>query len=235
MKRIVFVVFTLLIGSILFAASYVDNEYQRLANSYTAKAEEAFEEGEYDLAVEYTAKAEENAELSRAYIEMMLARADADTQIRVARNRLTWARGIKADVNYPMAYSAGVQAVEDAQAAFESEDYVQAYAFAQAALLALSEVKELVPLPKYYVVRPWAETKDCYWNISGRSYVYGNPLLWENLYQANKSNMEDPNNPDLIHPGMRIEIPSIHGELREGTYNPSGSYTPSANQGIIEK
>lgn len=212
------------LAAALFPASYADNEYQRLANSYTQKAQEAFDSGEYDLAVEYTAKAEENAELSRAYIEMMLARADADTQIRIARNRLVWAKGINADVNYPMAFSASTQALESAQAAFDAGNYAEAYALAQSALAALSGVQEVIPLPKYYVVRPWAETKDCFWNISGRPYVYDNPLLWENLYQANKNTMANPSDPDLIYPGMKLEIPSISGEFREGTYSPSVNY-----------
>lgn len=224
MKRIVLVFLLISSSLVLFAASYADNEYQRLASSYTAKAQEAFDSGDYDLAVEYTAKAEENAELSRAYIEMMLAKTEADTQIRVARNRIVWAESIKADVNYPLAYSAATQAVADAQVAYEAEDYAQAVVFAQAAMAALTGIQEIIPLPKYYVVRPWAETKDCYWNISGRSYIYNNPLLWENLYQANKGGMEDPSNPDLIHPGMKLEIPSISGEVREGTYSPSVKY-----------
>ena len=36
--------------------------------------------------------------------------------------------------------------------------------------------------------------------------------------------MKNPNNPDLIYPGMKIEIPSVSGEFREGTYNPSLKY-----------
>ena len=84
----------------------------------------------------------------------------------------------------------------------------------------------MTPLPQFYVVRPWAETKDCYWNISGRKYVYNNPLLWENLYNANKSKMPRPNDPNLILPGMKMEIPSISGELREGTYSPNKEYEP---------
>jgi len=224
MKKTILIVLAVLCSAILFGASYVDNEYQRLAESYTAKAQEAFDSGEYDLAVEYTAKAEENAELSRAYVELMLAKADADTQIRVARNRLVWAKSIKADVTYPMAFSAAEQAVNDAQVAFDEENYPQAVIYAKSVLTALAEIKEIIPLPKYYVVKPWSETKDCYWNISGRSYVYNNPLLWENLYEANKDNMKNPSDPDLIYPGMKIEIPSISGEIREGTYSPSVKY-----------
>ena len=36
--------------------------------------------------------------------------------------------------------------------------------------------------------------------------------------------MEDSSNPDVIHPGMKIEIPSISGEIREGVYDPNAQY-----------
>ena len=218
---IAFLLVLIISATFVFAASYADNEYQKLANSYTQKAQAAFDEGEYDLAVEYTIKAEENAELSKAYVEMMLARADAETQIRVASNRITWAKGIRADVNFPVAFSASTQAFEKAKLAFEAENYAEASILAKAAAEALASVEEVIPLPKYYVVRPWEDQKDCYWNISGRSYVYDNPLMWENLYHANKDKMKNPGNPDLIYPGMKIEIPSVSGEFREGTYNPA--------------
>jgi hypothetical protein len=32
--------------------------------------------------------------------------------------------------------------------------------------------------------------------------------------------MPDPANPDLIEPGMVIDIPSIRGETREGMWRP---------------
>ena len=123
-----------------------------------------------------------------------------------------------------MAFSSALKAYASAEEAYNGEDYPTATSYAKQVLDALADIKEVTPLPQYYVVRPWAETKDCYWNISGRSYVYNNPLLWENLYQANKQNMPKPNDPNLILPGMKMEIPSITGEYREGVYNPSKKY-----------
>jgi nucleoid-associated protein YgaU len=48
---------------------------------------------------------------------------------------------------------------------------------------------------------------DCFWNIAGR--VYGNPRLWRVLYDANKSKLPDPDNPDLLKPGTVLDIPNI--------------------------
>ncbi|MCR5614120.1 hypothetical protein [Treponema sp.] len=233
MKKIISILSTALLASALFAAnySYKDNTYQKLADEYTKKAEAALDAGEYDLSVEYAKKAEENAALSRAFIENMLARQNAEEQLNKAEKKLNWAKGIMADKNFPMAYSASEQAYNNAKDAYEKEDFVSAENYAKQAIAALEGVREVTPLPQFYVVRPWAETKDCYWNISGRKYVYNNPLLWENLYQKNKGNMPRPNDPNLILPGMKMEIPSLTGEYREGTYNPNKQYEAySANR-----
>jgi nucleoid-associated protein YgaU len=226
MKKFLAVFVVMLCAVCIFAASYANNEYQKLANEYTKKADAAFEEGDYDLAVEYSLKAEENAELSQAYIQMMLAKADAEKQIKLAGNRYAQVQKIRGEMNYPVAFNAGKTAYEKALQEYENQEYVSASAYAIEALEAFAGIKEITPLPQFYTVRPWADTRDCYWNISGRPYVYGNPTLWENLYQANKSKMKRPENPDLIHPGMRMLIPSISGEYREGDYSSKKQYEP---------
>ena len=80
------------------------------------------------------------------------------------------------------------------------------------------------PLPSQYTVRPWAVAKDCLWNIAGYPWVYGDPWKWKVLYEANKSRMPNPNNPDLIHPGMVLDIPSISGEARQGMWDQNKTY-----------
>ena len=226
MKKVLAIASLFLAGTLIFAASYKNNTYQKLADEYTRKAEHALDAGEYALAEEYAAKAEENARLSEEFVKKMLAKGDCDSVMKQAAKKLEYAKSINAERNFPMAYSSAQKSYENAQEAYDSEDYAAASAYAKQVLEALADIKEITPLPEYYVVRPWAETKDCYWNISGRPYVYDNPLLWENLYQANKSNMPRPNDPNLILPGMKMKIPSITGEYREGVYNPSKKYDP---------
>ena len=232
MKKLVLLLIVLLVTlGFVFGASYSNNEYQKKARELTTLAQEAFDEGNYDKAIELTAQAEDYAEKSQAYIQMMIAKSDAEKQMTIAKNQQAWALRVRGDVNYPMAYSAGTKSLENGQVAFDKEDFVGASAYAIEAIQAFSSIEEVTPLPQFYIVRPWAENKDCYWNISGRSYVYNNPTLWENLYQANKSKMKDPANPDLIYPGMKVEIPSISGEYREGTYSPKAEYqTFNANR-----
>lgn len=55
-----------------------------------------------------------------------------------------------------------------------------------------------------YIVRPWNESKDCLWNISGRSEVYGDPYLWPKIWQANTDEIR---NPDIIFPGQELSLP----------------------------
>lgn len=228
MKKIISVLIVTLFATSVFAAnlSYKNNTYQRLADEYTRKADKAMDAGMYDQAVEYSKKAEENAALSKAYIESMMARGGAEEAIATAKTKLAWAQSIGAENTFPMAFTSAKENLSNAQAAYDSEDFVKALEYANLVLSALAGVKEITPLPEYYIVRPWAETKDCYWNISGRPYVYNNPLLWENLYQANKENMPRPNDPNLIHPGMKMKVPSLTGEYRSGTYDPKKEYEP---------
>ena len=231
MKKVLSFAALFFVSAMLFAVSYKNNTYQKLADEYTKKAQHALDAGEYALAEEYALKAEENAALSQEFVRKMLAKADCDTVMKQAAKKLEYAKSINAERNFPMAYSSAQKSYASAQDSYATEDYAAATSFARQVLEALADIKEITPLPEYYVVRPWAETKDCYWNISGRPYVYDNPLLWENLYQANKSNMPRPNDPNLILPGMKMKIPSITGEYREGVYNPSKKYDPySANR-----
>ncbi|MCR5437074.1 MAG: hypothetical protein K6E97_08420 [Treponema sp.] len=228
MKKLVSILLATLFASSVFAAnlSYKNNTYQKLADEYTKKAQIAMDAGQYDDAIEYSKKAEENAELSKAYISMQMAKTDAEDNIKLAKNKLAWAEKIDAQNTFPMAYSSAKENLDSAVSAFDNEDWTKASEYAKASVAALDGVRDVTPLPEYYIVRPWAETKDCYWNISGRPYIYNNPLLWENLYQANKDKMPRPNDPNLIHPGMKMKVPSLTGEYRTGVYDPKKSYEP---------
>lgn len=224
MKKIISILLASVLLSSVFAISYKNNTYQKLADEYARKAEKALDAGQYEDAIEYSAKAEENAALSKAYIEAAMARNEAEKYLGLARNQVKWAESIDAPNTFPMAYTSAKDNLENAESSFEAEDYPTTTEYAKQCLAALDGVKEVTPLPEFYIVRPWAETKDCYWNISGRPYVYNNPLLWENLYQANKQKMPKPEDPNLIKPGMKMQIPSLTGEYRAGTYDPKKEY-----------
>ena len=90
----------------------------------------------------------------------------------------------------------------------------------------VTPVNGVYPLPAQYTVRTWATTRDCLWNIAGRPWAYNDPNQWRLLYNANRAKMPQADNPDLIEPGMIIDIPSIRGEKREGMWAEGRAYEP---------
>jgi hypothetical protein len=56
--------------------------------------------------------------------------------------------------------------------------------------------------------------------------VYTNPWKWRLLCAANKEALEHSNNPVLIEVGMRLLIPGVGNEKREGDYDPLVKYPP---------
>ena len=227
MKKIAMLILSAAVTvSAALAASYTNNTYKKLAKENTVKAQNALDAGEYVLAEEYAAKAQENAALSDSYIKMMISKDSASKNMTLAKNRLEYVKKIRGDVNFPIAYEAASGFYASAQKSFESEDFEAASVSSKKVIETLADVHEITPLPKYYIVRPWATDRDCFWNISGRPFVYNNPFLWENLYEANKSALPKPEDPNLILPGMKMEIPSLSGEYRDGVYTPGVKYEP---------
>ena len=211
----------------LSAASYDDNFFQRKSREYSAMAEAAFEEGDYDNAIEYAREAEEKARLSEEHIRRMLLRADAETEMSRARARMAWAREIKADVNFPDEYRTAGEHFDMGERSFDEEDFESAKRHALLAIDALSGIEEvgLLPaLPATYEVRNWSAGNDCFWSIAAKDAVYADPFQWRKLYEANKHRLPDPDNPHVIWPGTILEIPSLRGEVREGRYDHSIDY-----------
>lgn len=224
-KNIICFLIAITCTAVFAAPSYMNNTYQKLADEYTRAAQNAFNAGQYERAVELSALAEENAMLSRAYIDSMMVRQAAEDDLLKANSRLTWAKSINADKSYPMAFSAAEESMAKANAAFKSEDYPNTSKYANEVLANLANIQDdNKALPEYYVVRPWADTRDCLWNIAGRSYVYNNPWLWENIYDANKNAFPDPKDPNVISVGTKLRIPSLSGEYREGEWSSSRTY-----------
>ncbi|MCO6467199.1 MAG: LysM peptidoglycan-binding domain-containing protein [Bradyrhizobiaceae bacterium] len=59
--------------------------------------------------------------------------------------------------------------------------------------------------PPGYTVGTWADNRDCLWNISGRTEIYGDPHQWPKIWQANTDKIK---NPDVIQPGWVLNIPA---------------------------
>jgi len=115
--------------------------------------------------------------------------------------------------------AAALYAQEASRYAQLSEEYV-----ARAVAAAVAPTASGYPLPATFTVRSWIVYRDSLWTIAGRPEILGDPYLWPLLFDANRRNMPNPNNPNLILPGMVLEIPSIDGETREGAWQSSREY-----------
>lgn len=121
---------------------------------------------------------------------------------------------------------------DQARSAYSAGDYDQAADLARKAKAELGLIKagaespasSQASLPASYTVRLILSERDCLWNIAAYPFVYGDGAKWKNLYEANKTTLKNPDNPDLIYPGQVINIPSIAGETRSGEWKDGTSY-----------
>ena len=221
-----------------------NNRYFLESVRLTNLAEQAYAEGDYDASSQYSEEAVRYALLSDEFVRLQLKIKETDDAIAAARVRLDYAASVNAATRYPSEYSRAQTAFGEARAFRASENWDPAIEAANRVLVALAYIDEPPretppppaepprvvegppPLPAQYTVRPWSTSKDCFWNIAGRPYVYNDPQRWKILYEANKTRLPEPNNADLMHPGMVLDIPSIKGETRQGMWDASKNYPP---------
>jgi len=202
-----------------------NNEFYLESLRLTKLALETYEYGDYDASSGFAEEAIRYAQLSDEYVASQL--------IKETERLLAWADSnniARRNANY---YNESRIYYETSMAAYSNEEWTESIDASTKAIGILSALQSggTVPttasgsaLPSQYTVRTWASVRDCLWNIAGYSWVYGEPRRWKELYEANKSKLPQPNNPDLIEPGMVLDIPSIRGETRQGMWDSSKSY-----------
>ena len=204
------------------------NRFLLQSRQYSNQARLAFIYGEYTQSIELSEKAIHYANLSDEYIRMRLAMRDTDRAIAAARDRLRHIQSTQAASRFPAEYSRARGALDEALALRAEGRWDEATSAANRVLSLLAYVDvdfgSMEFLPARYTVRHWHTYEDSLWNIAGRPWVFNNPFLWRRLYEANRHIMPQPGNPDLIHPGMILEIPSIRGEVRQGMWDAAAEY-----------
>jgi hypothetical protein len=215
-----------------------NNQYFIESVRLTNLAQQSYESGDYDASTVYAEEAMRYARLSDEYVALQLKIKETNDAIAAAKARLDYAASIGAAGRYPAEYDEARNAYNSSLSLRSAEDWDGAIAAASRVINALAYIRppadpppqqpsvESTPLPAQYTVRAWAVSKDCLWNIAGRPWAYGDPAKWRLIYNANRSRMPQPDNPDLIHPGMVLDIPSVKGELRQGMWDAGRTYTP---------
>jgi hypothetical protein len=212
-----------------------NNKFYLESVRLTKMAQESYEYGDYDQSAEYAAQALLYAQQSDEYVALQLKIKETNDAIAAARSRFDWAASVGAASRYPGEYSQAQTAYGEALSFRSAEEWDRAIAAAHRVVDLLANVTAAPgvtvsppdgTLPARYTVRTWQTERDCFWNIAGRPWAYGDPTKWRLLYDANKARLPEPNNPDLIEPGMILDIPSLKGEARQGMWEPGRIYNP---------
>lgn len=239
----------------LFAQNLLNNEEYQRAQELRAQAEEAFEDGDYDEAIELTEEADGALEQAREIAERRRDGFRAANARTLADRRMSEAESYNVSEHFSDEYEEAQSLFDEGQELYDEEEFVDARDSFNEVREVLDddliaelrdlwseriaeseeeesedeaseeeseddgETEESEPeLPEYYVVRRIPERRDSFWRIAEYEFVYDDPWEWPTLYEANRDMLQDPENPDLIQPGMEFRIPSIDDEEREGVW-----------------
>jgi nucleoid-associated protein YgaU len=233
MKKItIFILIVLFAAGLCYGQSFLkDNADYKKAQEYQKLSEQAFDGGDYDKAYEYSELAKEYTKKAQATAEKMALKYKSNGLLQAVKEKLDSLTKSGANKIYKSDYDAATDDYNKAKDSYAKESYDESIGHSNDALAKLKGIEDTIAsrgghltadgaLPKYYKVRKIPSHRDCFWNIAAYPFVYGDAKKWKILYQANKSKLKNPKNPSLIYPGQVFEIPSIEGEVREGTYAP---------------
>ena len=217
-----------------FGQALQDNPDYKKALELQAKADQAQAAGDYEQAYRYAEEAKQYAAKAQTYSSTLATRYRAANWLNLAKQQLSNAEDLGAKTRYAEEYKQAVESYADAQVAFKNGKWEESIEFSKNVVAWLANVVPAPPeavavmeqpvFPKYYVVRLIMDARDCFDKIAAYPWVYNDRYQWRVLYEANKDKIHNPNNPHLIHPGQVFEIPSLSGEVREGTYDPDRDY-----------
>lgn len=220
-NTILLVVFSIVAVSFTSAQSLQDNPDYRTSVKLKIASEAAFEEGDYEESRKLANESVVYSKKSDEWIAMMLSKYRANSALKKVNRRLYIVNRIQASTNFPEELKKGTALYDEANELYKNEKYIESYPLAIEALEVLKVIIYISPkgvLPAAYVVLNKPGNEDCLWKIAGYDYIYGEGAEWKLIYEANKSILPNPSNPDLIVPGLILQIPSINGEKRSGTW-----------------
>ncbi|MEA3506467.1 MAG: LysM peptidoglycan-binding domain-containing protein [Elusimicrobiota bacterium] len=168
------------------------------ASGILQNAKELFEQDNFNKA---KFEADRARDMARALKEEILAFerevSDAETAIKEAGQLIEELDSLGGDTGPSEEF------LSDAEAAFDEENYTDAYNLAEKSIKISRE--RISALRKgTYIVGTWARDKDCLWNIAAKENIYNDPWKWKRIYKANSEKID---NPDLIYPDQKLVIP----------------------------
>lgn len=228
-KKLIALFCVSLVATAVFAQSFLENEFQRKGREYEREANTALADGDYEKAAEFAELASIEYRKSREYADAQLLMYRAANAISLAEAEIAALERTPRVTTHAAELARAKSVLAEAKNLYSARNWTDSRAKALQALELARAIPRFtsdasVTLPRYYVVVRRDSNHDCFWNIAKMPEVYNNPFLWPRLYQANKTKLRDPENPNLIFPGMIVEIPAVRGETREGTYEPGRSY-----------
>ncbi len=219
--------------SLAAAQNFSNNDYQKAGMAFEKQANEAMTAGDYEKASELAKSASIEYQKSLDFANVQTLKFKAANAITMAQNGIDMVTGSTNAKKFTKEIVKAKDLLKEAKTLFAAGTWIDSRTKAQESLAVIQSItgtavavkdNSSITLPKYYVVVGRSVNTDCYWNIAKMPEVYGNPHLWNRLYQANKIKMKNPENPGLIYPGMIIEIPSLGTEKRDGTYETGKVY-----------
>ena len=124
----------------LSAQSLLDNDFYKQAKDQLAQGDQAMQAGDYDTAASLAAQAKENFAKSDEYVATMMMFYRANGWLSQAKDRIAYAKSIKADTNYKDAYATAVTDAGGAKDALDAKDYDKSIGLSKDAIAALANI-----------------------------------------------------------------------------------------------
>ena len=225
LNRLVALAVLISLGTLAFAQhSLYDNPNYKNSQELRRQADLAFQQGDYLKAEQLSKESERLSVIARQEAETQRLQWIANAWKNRASDRIGFGEKNDAAGQLGPVWVEAKAAFALAVAEYDAKRYAES---TEASKKVMDLMKDFAPakapaaadLPAFYTVRLIPEARDCFWRIAEYPFIYGDPWKWKILYEANKDKIPQPDNPDLIEPGIVLTIPSIAGELRSGTWN----------------
>lgn len=225
LNRLVALAVLISLGTLAFAQhSLYDNPNYKNSQELRRQADLAFQQGDYLKAEQLSKESERLSVIARQEAETQRLQWIANAWKNRASDRIGFGEKNDAAGQLGPVWVEAKAAFALAVAEYDAKRYAES---TEASKKVMDLMKDFAPakapaaadLPAFYTIRLIPEARDCFWRIAEYPFIYGDPWKWKILYEANKDKIPQPDNPDLIEPGIVLTIPSIAGELRSGTWN----------------